>query len=477
MSIIVSIKKVEGIAALAFEAEFPNQSKAWEIQLPTWRPGRYELGDFAQYLTKMVGVAEGNQEEVNLEKVDLHRWTVPAGVSKLRWVFHAEILNAGSTYVSEELQYVNPVNCMVYDPERESLGYEITLSDVPENWDLATALPYKGRTLFARDMQHVMDSPWMAAPELWHEEYKVKDDEKEVDFHVWSYGCKPPRAEKFMEDHKAFTLSQIEFFGSFPAPFYHFLYLLPPAMEVRHGVEHEDSTVIALGPADKINSDYGYDELVSIASHELYHAWNVKRIRPSEWTPYDFTGPCPSKLGYIAEGVTTYMGDLFLFESGCIDLENWSAKMVALLTHHLNNPGRLNMSVADSSYDTWLDGYTPGVPGRKGSIYVEGAVLAFLCDVRIMRETSNKKSLSSAMKLLWDRYGKSRQGVTAEIYWDTLAEVAGTRLDSLRRDYCEGTKDSWSDLVDAMKANGLLLSKTTDDSGKVTPHLVRTAQD
>jgi len=323
----------------------------------------------------------------------------------------------------------------------------------------------------------VMDSPWMAAPELWHEEYKVKDDEKEVDFHVWSYGCKPPRAEKFMEDHKAFTLSQIEFFGSFPAPFYHFLYLLPPAMEVRHGVEHEDSTVIALGPADKINSDYGYDELVSIASHELYHAWNVKRIRPSEWTPYDFTGPCPSKLGYIAEGVTTYMGDLFLFESGCIDLENWSAKMVALLTHHLNNPGRLNMSVADSSYDTWLDGYTPGVPGRKGSIYVEGAVLAFLCDVIIMRETSNKKSLSSAMKLLWDRYGKSRQGVTAEIYWDTLAEVAGTRLDSLRRDYCEGTKDSWSDLVDAMKANGLLLSKTTDDSGKVTPHLVRTAQD
>ena len=117
-----------------------------------------------------------------------------------------------------------------------------------------------------------------------------------------------------MADHVAFTRAQLSYFGSFPVPSYHFLYLFPDR-DVRHGVEHEDSTVIALGPAERVRSKEGYMEIIGIASHELYHAWNVKRIRPAEWMPYDFANACPSELGYIAEGVTTYMGDLFLFEA------------------------------------------------------------------------------------------------------------------------------------------------------------------
>ena len=475
--ISVSICKSSNASSLEFEATFPSSDGSpWMLQLPCWRPGRYELGNFAQYITKMVGVdADGN--EVGLEKSNHHQWRVPGEIRTIRWIFYADILNAGSTYVCDDLQYVNPVNCFVYEIGADENGYEIYLCDIPSNWKLATALPNSivegNYVMYAKNMQHVMDSPWMVAPELWHEEYNVEDKEKVVDFHVWSYGCTPPNAEKFLEDHIAFSKSQIAYFGTFPAQSYHFLYILPPEIEVRHGVEHEDSTVIALGPKDKINSDYGYDELVSIASHELYHAWNVKRIRPSEWTPYDFTKACPSKLGYIAEGVTTYMGDLFLFEAGCIDLDNWCGKMEVLLTRHLNNPGRLNMSVAESSYDTWLDGYRPGVPGRKGSIYVEGAVLAFLCDCRIMKVTGHKKSLSTAMTLLWERFGIIIKGLTAEEYWDVLAEVAGERLDDLRDKYAYGVKDSWEDLVEAMAFNGLKLEKAVDEKGAVKPKLSR----
>ena len=141
-------------------------------------------------------------------------------------------------------------------------------------------------------------------------------------------------------------------------------------------MKQENSEELALVPEAKIQSRKGYMELVGLASHELYHTLNVKRIRPSEWMPYNFEDACPSRLGYIAEGVTTYMGDLFLFESGCIDLKGWSTLMESLLNRHLNNPGRQNLSVADSSYDTWLDGYRLGGNGRKGSIYVEGEVLA-----------------------------------------------------------------------------------------------------
>ena len=95
-----------------------------------------------------------------------------------------------------------------------------------------------------------------------------------------------------MADHAAFTRSVPA--RSFLTEEYHFLYLFPDR-DVRHGVEHEDSTVIASGLRARRSED-GYMEIIGIASHELYHAWNVKRIRPAEWTPYDFTGACPSDL-------------------------------------------------------------------------------------------------------------------------------------------------------------------------------------
>ena len=388
----------------------------------------------------------------------------------IEWVFHADILNAGSTCVEADLYYVNPVNCFMYDLDRQDLPYEIVLEDLTLNpdteggWALATALPWEVRdgspAMRARDVQHLMDSPWIASPKLWRDSYREQD----VDVHVWIHDTLPSDPTRFMADHAAFTRSQLAYFGSFPTDEYHFLYLFPDR-DVRHGVEHEDSTVIALGPAERVRSEEGYMEILGIASHELYHAWNVKRIRPAEWTPYDFTGACPSDLGYIAEGVTTYMGDLFLFESGIVDLKGWCDLMAKLLERHFNNPGRLNLSVAQSSYDTWLDGYRIGVPGRKGSIYVEGAVLAFLCDTRIMERTDGKASLSTAMRLLWERYGKPRTGLTADMYWDVLAEVADERLDDLRRDHAEGTADTWLPLVHAFATQGLALSKHLDDAG------------
>lgn len=461
MSVIkVEVRRVEARQALEFKAQFPETTGEWEVQLPCWRPGRYEIANFAQYILKMEG--EGKR----LEKTSLHSWRVPAGVTEITWVFQADILNAGSTFVREDILYANPVNCMLYAVGREDLSYEVKLADVPDSWTLATGLKHENNILYADDMQHMMDNPWVAAKELWHAEYKVQDEEKEVDFHVWSYGCEPPRKEKFVEDHKAFTLSQISYFKTFPTSSYHFLYLLPKDIQVRHGVEHEWSTVIALGPEEVVNSDYGYEELVSIGSHELYHCWNIKRIRPADWMPYDFTKACPSKLGYIAEGVTTYMGDLFLFEAGCLDLNGWCRRMETLINRHINNPGRLNYSVAESSYDTWLDGYKPGVPGRKGSIYVEGAVLAFLCDCRIMKLTEMKSSLSSAMTILWERFGKDRIGLDEASYWDVLAEVAGERLDDLKDKYAHGTEDSWGDLVEGMKLNGLALSKSQNEKGQ-----------
>ena len=109
--ISVNVRKSTNAPSLEFDAVFPSSSGGdWQLQLPCWRPGRYELGNFAQYITKMVGV-DNDGSEVNLEKLNHHRWKVPENIRTMRWTFYADILNAGSTYVRGDLQYVNPVNC------------------------------------------------------------------------------------------------------------------------------------------------------------------------------------------------------------------------------------------------------------------------------------------------------------------------------------------------------------------------------
>ena len=132
----------------------------------------------------MVGVLE-NGDFVSLEKENHHLWRVPSGIMKIAWSFHADILNAGSTFVRDDIQYVNPVNCMLYEVGAESTGYEICLCDIPLDWKLATALPHStdsgNYVMKADNMQHIMDSPWMASPELWYAEYKCANESDAAD--------------------------------------------------------------------------------------------------------------------------------------------------------------------------------------------------------------------------------------------------------------------------------------------------------
>ena len=436
------------------------------IQLPVWRPGRYERGDFGQYVRGMAQKTDGRW--TTLQQTELHRWDcLPTeGDIEIRFHFTAAQLNAGSTWADAALLYVNPVNCLPYHPDLADAPVETHLPDIPHTWSLATALPHMadsddGVYMSARGTQELMDSPWIAAPpeDLWHGEYEVGGHT----FHVHVWGGRHYDEAAFIEAHRKFTEAQMAVFGWLPVPQYHFLYLFPD-FQARHGVEHEASTVIAWGPAADLTHDGegtpspGLAEVIDIASHELVHTWNVKRLRPAEWMPYDFSRACPSRLGYVAEGVTTYLGDLFLLEAGVIDMEGWLTRFEKLLTRHLWNPGRLETSVADSSVQTWLDGYSIGVPHRRGNIYVEGAVLAFLCDVAL-----NRAGGGWLVDALSELTGPEQpRALTEAMWWSKLEERAGTRdpegteeIRRLRADFCEGTEDSWPDLVDALLHQGV----------------------
>ena len=202
-----------------------------------------------------------------------------------------------------------------------------------------------------------------------------------------------------LQDFKLFIEYQIQLFGSFPHKAFLFLFQITPYRSY-HGVEHHKSTVILLGPSYDIFKNF-YSELLGVSSHELYHVWNVKNIRPQEMAPYDFSRENYTQMGYVTEGVTTYMGDRILYESGVFSLNQYFEELQKLFQRHFHNDGRNHYSVAESSWDSWLDGYVAGAPARKVSIYVEGALISLICDAKIRKSTSYKKSLHDVMKSMY----------------------------------------------------------------------------
>lgn len=429
---------------------FQVRDEITTIKLPAWRPGRYELGNFAKNV-RGFKVYDQNGKLLSAQKTSKDSWVVfTKGVEELKvtYQYFASELNAGSTYLDKNQLYVNPVNCCIYTDEdfNEPVSVEIK---VPSHWDVATSMKVEDHVLTADNFEELFDSPFVASPSLQRRTYESFG----VIFNVWFNGEIKPDWERILKDFKAFTDSQVSKFIEFPVKEYHFInHILPN--KAYHGVEHQRSTVITLGPTYDVFGDL-YTELLGVSSHELYHSWNVKAIRPIEMFPYDYSKENYSRLGYLCEGVTTYMGDLFLLKGEVFTLEQYFVEMNRQLQRHFDNPARFYASVAESSFDTWLDGYVPGVPGRKVSIYTEGCLLSFVLDVRILRATANKYGLDEVMKRLYFNYALENKGVSEGDYKGVIEEVSGEDFTEFFENYINGHNPFESILSDAFDYLGI----------------------
>ena len=186
----------------------------------------------------------------------------------------------------------------------------------------------------------------------------------------------------------------------------------------------------------------------------MYHTWNVKAIRPDGLFPYDYKQENYTRSGYVTEGVTTYMGDLILFESGVFDTAQYHKEVEAYLTRHFHNGARNHYSVAESSFDTWLDGYEKGIPSRKTSIYVEGALTAMVCDMRIREASNGKYTLHDAMRKLYEQTNQEK-GYSEEQYKNILEEFAGVSFDDIFNDLIYGTNKFSPYINKALKYQGV----------------------
>jgi predicted metalloprotease with PDZ domain len=395
-----------------------------EFQLPAWRPGRYELQHFAKNIQQLT-VCDAMGFALPFRKLTKDRWIVEtAGVSSIvvSYNYYANVQNAGSSYIDNHLLYVNPVNLCIYAEGRLTEPCWLTL-DIPNNYEVACGLKKQSKNLFkATDYYELVDSPLMASATLQYQTYEVQNTR----FYVWMQGDIEPNWPQILSDFERFTIAQIAMMGSFPEAEYHFLNLVLPT-PYYHGVEHRHSTVIVLGPAD--DAEGFYSDLLGVSSHELFHAWNVIRIRPKELLPYDFTKENYFSTCFVVEGVTTYYGDLFLRKSGVFDDETYLKELEVCIKRHFENNGRASQSLAESSFDLWLDGYEQGVPHRKVSVYQKGALAALILDLTIRKIHNHQRSLDDVMRQLWQNFGIPFVGYSFEDYKNIVEQVAGQNLD------------------------------------------------
>lgn len=440
------------------------------VQLPAWRPGRYELGNFAKNVQKWAAYDE-NGTPLKFQKVSKDCWKVQTKDVKtlhIKYNYYAAEINAGSTFLDATQLYMNPVNCCVFIPEK--MGEPCTLElNLPANYRVACGLtpsPQERageRSFIARDFHDLADSPFIASATMQHNKFVCEG----VEFNFWFQGECRPDWSKLNTDFIKFCNHQLEMFKVAPFEKYHFLFQILP-YKMYHGVEHTTSTVIALGPGYNLMKGDLYEDLLGVSCHELFHAWNIKTIRPVEMYPYDYTKENYSKLGYVCEGVTTYYGDYLLYRCGVFNEQQYFQTFNERLQKHFDNFGRFNLSVADSSFDTWLDGYAPGIPNRKTNIYDEGNLLAFITDMFIRKNSGNNNSLDDVMRYLYNEFALKNKGYSDQDYKGIVEHFANASFDNIFSNYINGIADYEPLLQEAMSYVGCGLVKTS--SSKFPEH-------
>ena len=430
-----------------------------DFQLPAWRPGRYELGNFSQNIYNWKAL-DKESNPLKFHKITKDLWRVKCmGKNEITisYSFYANHLDAGSCYLDEFQLYINPVHCIFYIPNRISEKYELKI-DVPSDYTIASSLEKNENILIGKNFDEIAESPIICSNTIQNDSYTVDN----ITFHLWFQGPCSVDWQKLKKDFSLFTSAQIKHFDSFPENEYHFFFQITP-YPAYHGVEHTKNTVILLGPGSEIMNEK-YNSLLHISSHELYHTWNIKAIRPIEMYPYDYSKENYFRTGFVAEGVTTYMGDLMLHKSGVTSWQEFLKTQNQNLERHLMNYGRFNLSVADSGFDSWLDGYKLGAPNRKVSIYADGALCMLMIDLEIINFSEGENSLNTVMNELYTNFAQKKIGYSEEDFKNICLKYGGENIMKIFNDHVYGTKNYVPTLKNQLQHIGLRLKDKKNPS-------------
>jgi len=419
------------------EARVPTAGQAEvELMMAVWTPGSYLVREYAKHVDDLTAkTPEGKNLAVG--KTRKNRWRVATGGAdevRVSYRVYGRTMTVQMNWIDDSFALLNGAPTFITLADGVSRPHEVTVDPAPGWKSVIAGLPDapggKPNHFVALDFDELVDGPIYAGnPAVY--EFTVDGVPhllvNEGEGGLWD----GPRSAK---DVEAIVRAQKEFWGSLPYERYVFFNILG---ESRGGLEHKNSTVLMASRwATRTRASYlGWLNLVS---HEFFHVWNVKRLRPVELGPFDYENEVYTPSLWIAEGITSYYDRLMVRRAGlCTEAEFLAGdppafgedKTLSEVERLQTTHGRLVQSLADSSLDTWIKLYRrdENTPNMSISYYVKGAVVAFLLDAKIRKATDDAKSLDDVMRLAYQRYS-GEAGFTADEFEALASEVAGTDL-------------------------------------------------
>ncbi|GHU31826.1 PDZ domain-containing protein [Betaproteobacteria bacterium] len=430
--------------------------------LPAWIPGSYLIRDFARHIVAID--AEAGGKNVRLEKLDKHTWRA-APVKKglaltVRCEIHAWDLSVRGAHLDETHAFFNGTSVFLRVLGQESSPCLVDLQR-PEGksfaaWRVATALPLaSGEKHCARrhgfglyragDYDELIDHPVeMGCFTLITFEACGIPHEVAI---TGQHDCDP---ERLSADLKRVCEWQIRFFDkpTQPAPVSRYVFLVTAVGDAYGGLEHRASTSLLCARNDlpypgMKDLPESYRKFLGLCSHEYFHTWNVKRIKPAAFAPYDLDRENYTTQLWVFEGITSYYDDLALLRSGVITLPDWLDLTAKTIANVMRAPGRLRQSLAESSFDAWSKFYRPdeNTANAVVSYYAKGALAALALDLTLRHGTRGRTSLDDVMRELWQRFGKTGIGIGDDDVQRIAEELSGLDLERFFAQTIHGTRD------------------------------------
>lgn len=446
-----------------------------DFSLPAWMPGYNRILNFARNVQEFQ-VHDGKQKRLKFEKLDKQTWRVYKGEDQAievnYKVYANNLRNVNiASHIDETHAFFNGAAVFLYIVGAKGKPVFLRI-EKPKEWKIATGLESLSPDTFRADSyDQLIDCPTEIGTFTKYD-FAVAG----IPHHIVIYGLEDFDASFLTSDVSKIVEACYGLFGELPYKNYTFIYHLTDR-ERRSGTEHANSTAIIFNKKD-FHAGRKYDELLSVTAHEFFHLWNIKRIRPKGWGPFDYTKESYTKSHWFTEGITSYYTSLILVRAGLWSRDQFYQDMANKISVFESKPGKKLMSLVEASWN--ILARPDNMRDTIISYYIKGAVVGFMLDCEIRRRTANKKSLDHVLQHLNAHFAHKNKAYSKEELLQVINEISQSDINDFYQRYVDGTVDIPYD--DFLRTAGLKLiiteeppvpylgietQKTLDNSSKV----------
>lgn len=406
------------------EIQVKTDESYTDFIMPAWAPGSYRIRDFAKNVQEFTA-------NHTFKKIDKSRWRVFGKNPAISYKVYAFELSVRTSHLDDTHAYINGTSVFMYSESQRSNPCILKITKPFKSWKVATSLEAKNANTYAAPNYDVLaDSPIEISE---HNSFSFKYRGRKHTFVFCGDGNYSE--DRLMKDSRKIIREASSIFGDIPYKNYTFIVHLTPGWG--GGLEHANSTSLQFGFLD-FEPHSKYVRFAKLVAHEFFHLWNVKRIVPEKFFPYDYEKECFSELLWLMEGFTDYYAHLLVVRAGITSTKEFFESLANMIKQYEETPGKNVQSLKESSFDAWIKFYQPNEHSVNSTIsyYLNGLLVGLCLDLYLRKLTRNKIGLDECMYQLYDL----KKPLPEEAFQTVVENLSGHSFEKFFNSFISGVE-------------------------------------